>query len=118
MYDLKGADSVARDAGAGLYPAEFLNCIEVSGIPPHHLRLNVGMPVALLRNLNAAHGMCNGSKAIARRIRTRCVEAERFPSKNSGLREFTPPPPDTAIRRRPPIHFSPVSVPHAALLRK
>ena len=90
-YELKSADSVSRDEDAGLYPAEFSNRIEVSGTPPHQLRLKVGMPVMILRNLNAANGMCNGSKAIVRRIHPRCVEVEIFPEKKSGKREFTPP---------------------------
>ena len=89
-YELKSEDSVARDEDAGLYPAEFSNSIEVSGIPPHQLRLKVGMTVMMLRNLNAASGMRNGSKAIVRTIRPRSFEVEIFNGGKSGQREFTP----------------------------
>ena len=89
MCEPKSADSVSRDEDAGLYPAEFLNSVDVSGNPPNQLRLLVGMPVIILRDLNAASGMCNGSKAIVRRIRHRCVEVEISPEKKTGKREFT-----------------------------
>ena len=117
MYDLKSADSVARDTDAGLYPEEFLNSIEGSGIPPRHLRLMVGMPVILLRNLHAAHGLCNGSRHIVRRIFPRCVEVELFSSKNSGLREFTPHRPIQPSAADMPFALVRYQFPHAALLR-
>jgi hypothetical protein len=35
-----------------LYPTEFLNTLEFSGIPDHELKPKVGLPVMLLRNIN------------------------------------------------------------------
>lgn len=32
------------------------------GMPPHALRLKVGMPLILLRNLEATSGMCDGTR--------------------------------------------------------
>jgi ATP-dependent DNA helicase PIF1 len=37
-------------------------------MPPHELKLKVGATVMLLRNLNAANGQCNGTRAIIRGI--------------------------------------------------
>ena len=88
--DLQSADSVLREGDAILYPAEFLNSLDISGLPPHVLKLKIGMHVMLLRNLNPDHGMCNGSKAIVRRISQKCVEVEMFTGKQSGSREFIP----------------------------
>jgi hypothetical protein len=36
----------------GLYPTEFLNTLKFAGIPDHELRLKIGLPVMLLRNIN------------------------------------------------------------------
>lgn len=43
------------------FPIEFLNAQQPSGVPPHELKLQVGMPVMLLRNLDPSHGLCNGT---------------------------------------------------------
>jgi hypothetical protein len=45
-----------------LYPTEFLNTLEFSGIPNHELRLKVGLRVMLLRNINQSAGLCNKTK--------------------------------------------------------
>jgi len=41
------------------FTSEFLNEIKCSGIPNHRLRLKVGMPIMLLRNIDKANGLCN-----------------------------------------------------------
>lgn len=43
------------------YPTEFLNSLELSGVPSHKLRLKVGVPVLLMRNLEAPR-LCNGTR--------------------------------------------------------
>ena len=59
------ADSVkgSNENGEGklLYPVEYLNSINCSGLPLHKLQLKVGCPVMILRNLNPGEGVCNGS---------------------------------------------------------
>ena len=45
VFELKSADSVARESGnndAIIYPIEFLNSLSFSGVPQHCLRLKVG----------------------------------------------------------------------------
>ena len=52
-----------------LYGTEYLNQLQPSGLPEHKLRLKVGTPVMLLRNLNLARDPCNGSRYVVREMR-------------------------------------------------
>ena len=54
-----------------MYPTEFLNSLVLSGMAPHRLLLKVGCPLILVRNLQPAQGLCNGT-------RLRCVALERY----------------------------------------
>ncbi len=46
------------------YPAEILNNFDVSGLPPHQLKLKVGAIVILLKNINSRQGICNGIRLL------------------------------------------------------
>ncbi|KAK1352696.1 ATP-dependent DNA helicase [Heracleum sosnowskyi] len=41
------------------FPVEFLNSINMHGMPKHELRLKVGVVVMLTRNINQVLGLCN-----------------------------------------------------------
>ncbi|KAJ8715521.1 hypothetical protein PYW07_010003 [Mythimna separata] len=43
------------------YPTDFLNSLELSGVRSHKLRLKVGVPVMLMRNLDPPR-LCNGTR--------------------------------------------------------
>ncbi|CAJ2661810.1 unnamed protein product [Trifolium pratense] len=43
---------------------EFLNDIKCSGLPNHVLQLKIGVPIMLLRNVDVASGLCNGTRLI------------------------------------------------------
>ena len=47
---------------------EFLDSLELSGLPPHKLHLKVGAMVMLLRNLNVKHGLLNGTRLIVKKM--------------------------------------------------
>nr|GEU70813.1 DNA helicase [Tanacetum cinerariifolium] len=53
-----------------LYPIEHLNTFKLPGFPPHQLELKVGAPVMLLRNVNIADRLCNGTWMTVRQLMT------------------------------------------------
>lgn len=47
-----------------LYPTEFLHSLKFVGVPNHDIKLKVGAPIMLLRNLNHGEGLCDGTRLI------------------------------------------------------
>ncbi|XP_010495176.1 PREDICTED: ATP-dependent DNA helicase PIF1-like [Camelina sativa] len=45
-----------------IFSSDFLNSIKLSGLPNHCLRLKIGAPVILLRNIDPKGGLCNDPK--------------------------------------------------------
>jgi ATP-dependent DNA helicase PIF1 len=60
------ADSIEKDqeGGTDLMAPEILHMQNQSNFPPYRLRLRVGVPVILLRNVDPASGLCNGTRLI------------------------------------------------------
>jgi hypothetical protein len=73
--ELLSIDSTIRDSQQANYPTEFLNTLSVSGLPPHKLRLKLGLPIIMLRNLNPNAGLCNGTRLVVKNIHTKFIEA-------------------------------------------
>jgi ATP-dependent DNA helicase PIF1 len=68
------ADGIVGEEGrGGMYPTEFLNSLNFSGVPPHKLLLRVGCPIILLRNLTG--GLAHGTRFIVTRLGDRVIEA-------------------------------------------
>ena len=62
------SDRIAKSPGTHasydlLYPIEFLNSLNGNNFPHHRLILKKGLPVMMLRNLDQAGGLCNGTEA-------------------------------------------------------
>ena len=72
------------------YPVEYLNEINCSGLPLAKLELKVGCPVMILRNLDAAHGVCNGSRGILTQCRNRVLEVKLLTGEHAGTKVFIP----------------------------
>ncbi|KAM0910887.1 hypothetical protein ACQ4PT_013858 [Festuca glaucescens] len=58
-----------------LYTTDILNAITQPNYPDHRLLLKVGMHVILLRNLNQAMGLCNGTRLLITRLADYVFEA-------------------------------------------
>ncbi|XP_054793890.1 uncharacterized protein LOC129299438 [Prosopis cineraria] len=61
------SDSVCKtdyssDSFDDIYDTEFLNTIEGSRLASHKLTLKVGVPIMLMRNIDQANGLCNGTR--------------------------------------------------------
>jgi len=67
-------DSVIDDNHGAMYPVEFLNSLNPSGVPPHVLRLKVGCPIMLMRNMPG--GLANGTRLIVTELKNNVIVAE------------------------------------------
>jgi hypothetical protein len=86
-------DSVVNDRpdeGELMYPAEYLNSINCSGLPLAKLKLKIGCPVMVLRNLFPAEGVCNGTRGIVSKMSTRVIEIELMSEELRGKKVFIP----------------------------
>ena len=72
------------------YPIEYLNKINCTGMPLAKLEVKIGCPIMVLKNLDAAHGLCNGSRGILTRCRNRVLEVELITGSHAGKKVFIP----------------------------
>ena len=87
------ADSVDKsnellNPAFGVLTAEFLNSLKISGIPNHKLKIKFGTPIILLRNLDQADGIYNGTRLIVTRLGAHVVEAEIITGPNIRHRTY------------------------------
>ena len=76
-------DSSYTEAYECLTP-EFLSKLRTSGVPNHKLRLKIGTPIMLMRNLDQNDGLCNGTRLIVTRLANHVIEAKIMSGKNVG----------------------------------
>ncbi|KAF1868214.1 hypothetical protein Lal_00018734 [Lupinus albus] len=69
---------------------EFLNSLRTSGLPNHKIKLKVGTPIMLLRNLDQTECLCNGTRMIVNRLATHVLEAKVMTEKNVGKIFYIP----------------------------
>jgi hypothetical protein len=70
----KSIDIVCDATEAVNYPTEFLNSLDLPGLPPHNLQLKVGSPVIFLRNLNPPR-LCSGTRLVIKKLMKNVIEA-------------------------------------------
>ena len=67
-------DTMVEKSEAVDYPVEFLNSLEPPNVPPHNLKLRVGAPIMLLRNVDAPK-LVNGTRMIVKNLYNYVIEA-------------------------------------------
>jgi ATP-dependent DNA helicase PIF1 len=89
------SDSVYRsgensDVQSEWFTTEFLTGMKSSGIPNHRLKLRVGCPVMLMRNIDQANGLCNGTRLIVTHLGKSTIAAAIITGKRAGTTVFIP----------------------------
>ncbi|GJT93726.1 ATP-dependent DNA helicase RRM3-like protein, partial [Tanacetum coccineum] len=59
-----------------IYTTEFLNGIRMSGIPHHSIKLKIGTPIMLMRNIDQRAGLCIGIRLQVLRMADNIIEAK------------------------------------------
>ncbi|KAK8933828.1 hypothetical protein KSP39_PZI015390 [Platanthera zijinensis] len=100
-------DSVSDDT-RNFYQPEFLNTLTPGNLPPHKLKLKVGAPIMLLRNIDQKIGLCNGTRLMCRRFAKNVIEAEILTGQFEGNSVFLPRIPlNTAEDIKLPFQLTP-----------
>jgi ATP-dependent DNA helicase PIF1 len=75
FLDYYSADTVGENDDPTMFPIEYLNTIHLSSFPIFHLRLKVGAPITLIRNINKSQGLVNGTRFIVTALGTNIITA-------------------------------------------
>lgn len=73
-----------------IFPIDLIHKLTPSGLPPHRLNLKVGCLIMLLRNIDTANGLCNGTRLRVKRLHQHSIEAEIIGSTLAGSVHFIP----------------------------
>jgi hypothetical protein len=92
VHTYLSADSMLdeRHDTFNLYPNEFLNSLNTSGLPLHELTLKEGAVAILLRNLDQEHGLCNGTRIIITALHNHIIQGVIITGEFAGQRVMIP----------------------------
>lgn len=74
LISFKSIDTVVDENDSVNFPIEFLDSLDIPGMPPHNLRLKIGSYIILLRNFNPTR-LCNGTRVVFKKITDNILEA-------------------------------------------
>ncbi|CAN1178549.1 ATP-dependent DNA helicase PIF1 [Linum perenne] len=72
------------------FPVELLNSLEVPGFLDHEIKLMVGVPIILLRNIDQTTGLCNRTRMVVKLLGQWFIEAEIIYGSNIRESVFLP----------------------------
>src|SRR4051812_4787373 len=81
-YDLIDRTDTSYIEAYEVLTPEFLSKLRTSGLPNHRIKLKVGTPIMLMRNLDQSDGLCNGTRLIVTRLANHVIEAKIISGKN------------------------------------
>ena len=81
--EYRSLDSVPDDTQAVQFPIEFLNSLEISGLPLHLLLLKVAAPIIILRSLDPPK-VTNGTRCVITKLSANTIEAKISHGKYAG----------------------------------
>ncbi len=92
ILQLLSADTVFNNENLPdpLYPIEFINSININGIPLHNLKVKLGAPLMLLRNLDITKGLCNGTRMTLISVTNNVLRVRLINGSHSGNEAFIP----------------------------
>ena len=85
------ADSVENGPNAhDNVPEDFLRSLRPSSLPLSQLKVKIGCPLMLLRNLDPKKGLCNGTRMVLLCAYPRILEVSIIGSDHNGEKAFIP----------------------------
>src|SRR3954467_7834004 len=95
MQDYYSSNTVDKseindDTVVNVLSPEFLSSLRTSGLPNHHLKLKVGTPIMLMRNIDQSQGLCNGTRLIITNMAAHVLEAKLMGDNNNGKVIYIP----------------------------
>ena len=85
----KSIDKTVTIEEATNFPVEFLNSLDIPGLPPHILHLKIGCPVIVLRSLDPPH-LTNGTRCIIKQLHSNVLEVQILQGPSAGKTAFIP----------------------------
>ncbi|XP_057434094.1 uncharacterized protein LOC130726804 [Lotus japonicus] len=89
-YDTPCWSDEDSEVHAEWFTSEFLNDVQCSEIPNHRLILKVGVPIMLLRKIDQAAGLCNGTRLRVTHLTQYIIVATVLSGIRLGKTEYIP----------------------------
>jgi hypothetical protein len=81
-------DSAVGNSETEMFPVEYLNSLNYGGMSPSKLEVKLGVPLMLLRNIDPARGLCNGTRVRLIQIRNNVLQVRILTGSCTGQMAF------------------------------